>query len=543
MMERNFYSDEFEQLIREKTEQYKMYPSEKVWKGVYSSLHTKKRWYIAGMSLLITGIIFLAGRELISPSSHAGASRKSIIASTTPAVKTSTENTLKPRPFPELRRTPHSSFSDNPDNHSSQSPGQPADDRQRLTAVTLIDPEIGQPDPSSAIAQPSNQQIPAGLAGKEPIRQDPVLVAGMNAGAVLGSNGMASVNAGSVENPIIEDGARNDGKDEINKDDAARAKAIASTSVKSRIANPASLARNGAVPADAIGAGLKETLANGGLDASSPAQKELAATQRINWLRDFAVYNLPPSPKRNRTYLQLYFSPTVNYRSLAGGDYSGSKTFVSGVPVSLLHMGGAKDYVNHNPALGFELGGSFLYRVTRNLTLKAGLQFSYSRYTIKAYAASPERATIALGTTLYGYIMDSISNYSSIRNFGGRKQVTLNNEYFQLAAPVGFELRIMGNERLQLNIAATVQPTFLMNTNSYLLTTDYTSYTSQPSLFRRLNVNAGLEAFLSYRTGGIRWQIGPEFRYQLLSTYSNQYPIRENLKGYGIKIGISKAIR
>src|SRR5882724_8658284 len=132
MMERNFYSDEFEQLIREKTEQYKMYPSEKVWKGVYSSLHTKKRWYIAGMSLLITGIIFLAGRELISPSSHAGASRKSIIASTTPAVKTSTENTLKPRPFPELRRTPHSSFSDNPDNHSSQSPGQPADDRQRL---------------------------------------------------------------------------------------------------------------------------------------------------------------------------------------------------------------------------------------------------------------------------------------------------------------------------------------------------------------------------------------------------------------------------
>jgi len=67
-MERNFYSDEFEQLIREKTEQYKMYPSEKVWKGVYSSLHTKKRWFIAGMSLLVTGIILLAGRELLSPS-------------------------------------------------------------------------------------------------------------------------------------------------------------------------------------------------------------------------------------------------------------------------------------------------------------------------------------------------------------------------------------------------------------------------------------------------------------------------------------------
>jgi hypothetical protein len=42
---------------------------------------------------------------------------------------------------------------------------------------------------------------------------------------------------------------------------------------------------------------------------------------------------------------------------------------------------------------------------------------------------------------------------------------------------------------------------------------------------------------------GARWQIGPEFRYQLLSTYSNEYPIHENLKGYGLKIGLVKELK
>jgi hypothetical protein len=49
MKESNFYSDEFEQLIREKTEQYKMYPSENVWKGVHNSLHTKRKWFIGSV--------------------------------------------------------------------------------------------------------------------------------------------------------------------------------------------------------------------------------------------------------------------------------------------------------------------------------------------------------------------------------------------------------------------------------------------------------------------------------------------------------------
>src|SRR5579871_3550519 len=71
-MERDFYNNEFEELIKQKADQYKLYPSDKVWKRIYDSLHTGRRWFITGMALLITGIFFIAGKELIFRDPHNG---------------------------------------------------------------------------------------------------------------------------------------------------------------------------------------------------------------------------------------------------------------------------------------------------------------------------------------------------------------------------------------------------------------------------------------------------------------------------------------
>ena len=67
MKERNLYNDEFERQLKEKADQFKMYPSDRVWNEVHSSLHTRKRRFVVGMSFLIGSILFLAGIELISP--------------------------------------------------------------------------------------------------------------------------------------------------------------------------------------------------------------------------------------------------------------------------------------------------------------------------------------------------------------------------------------------------------------------------------------------------------------------------------------------
>jgi hypothetical protein len=259
----------------------------------------------------------------------------------------------------------------------------------------------------------------------------------------------------------------------------------------------------------------------------------IADQQRINWLYDYAVYNMPAAAKRGRKYFQLYASPTVTYRSLSGGQ-PGSKTY-------FMH-GDANDYIDHKPSLGFEVGGMMMYRLTRNLTVKGGLQFNFTRNTLKAYASKPLRSTTDL-SSYYGYYIDSMMARSTVTNFDSKAQVNLTNDFYTLSAPIGLELRIMGNERLQLNVAATIQPSYLMNTNSYLLTGDYFNYVKGPGQFRRWNLYGGLETFLSYKLpNGLRLQAGPEFRSQLLSSFNSGYPIQEHLKGYGFKIGIVKAI-
>ena len=64
MKERNLYNDEFERQLKEKADQFKMYPSDRVWNEVHSSLHTRKRRFVVGMSFLIGSILFLAGTRV-----------------------------------------------------------------------------------------------------------------------------------------------------------------------------------------------------------------------------------------------------------------------------------------------------------------------------------------------------------------------------------------------------------------------------------------------------------------------------------------------
>ena len=232
----------------------------------------------------------------------------------------------------------------------------------------------------------------------------------------------------------------------------------------------------------------------------------------------------------------------MNYRKLVGDRTSSLQSSIKNIPFALSIPGDVNKLVNHKPALGFEVGSSVLYALGKNISLKAGVQFNYSRYYIQAFRTPNEIATIAL-TDSYGFRSDSISSYSSIRNFGGSATNDLQNEYFQLSAPVGAEWKVLGKKRLQFHLAGTIQPTYLLNKNSYMITTDMKNYTVAPSLVRRWNVNTTAEAYVSYHAAGLRWQVGPQFRYQLLSSYSSKYPISEFLMEYGIKFGISKTIR
>jgi hypothetical protein len=479
-MERDFYNEEFENLIREKTDQYKMYPSDKVWKGIHSSLHARRRRFVIGMSVLISGILMFAGKELIAPGKHPVAQKIADNISITPKT-----NAGVPLSEPDQPATPEELFK-SPVAESSNIKEQHAQTLEEVIAF----PVLGNPEsirqPAATVSQSSQIDIASTVETLPSASADLTLM----------------MPKATVQNLQLETTAHRPNTD------------IAEQPVSSTI----------------------ETSQKSNLANIHPDDKK-----QIDWLQERALQHLAPI-KQHKLNWQLYFSPTVNYRKLSGGIYADSRSTVQNVPIALIHYGTANDFVDHTPAIGYEFGGSMVYQLTRNLSLKAGLQFNYTRYLIRAYSSTPELATIALNS-YYGYFADSITGYTSVRNFSGKSKEYIQNRYFQISAPLGLEMRVFGNGKLQFNIGATIQPTYLLNRNSYLLTTDYTNYTKEASLFRKWNLNGGLEAFISYRIGNLRWQIGPQFRYQLFSTYTDNYPLKENLMEYGIKIGITKVSR
>ena len=67
-MESNFNNRDFEQFVKQNADQYRMFPSEKVWDNINNTLHTRRRWYGIGLTLLLltTGVVTWV--MLLSPS-------------------------------------------------------------------------------------------------------------------------------------------------------------------------------------------------------------------------------------------------------------------------------------------------------------------------------------------------------------------------------------------------------------------------------------------------------------------------------------------
>jgi hypothetical protein len=251
-----------------------------------------------------------------------------------------------------------------------------------------------------------------------------------------------------------------------------------------------------------------------------------------------SVLNLKPKTSRKKTSLQFYFTPTASYRSL-----SENKTFLRSQNALSLANSPAKysdvnSMVTHRPDLGFEMGMAARYPLTRHLNLRAGFQFNVSRFGIKAYNTLPAVATLFLNTRDLG--VDSITTLARHSNEGMGEGEWLENFSLQFSAPVGVEYIFAGNKKLNFGIATTIQPTYVLGGRSFMITPDYKNYTQVPDLVRRWNVNTSIETFVGYSTGKLNWQIGPQLRYQLLSSFENEYPVKENLFNYGLKIGITR---
>src|SRR5665213_498261 len=453
MMERVYFDNEFENQLKEKSDQLKMYPSDKVWNEVHRSLHTRRKRFVAGMSVLVGGILILAGTQLLSPSKTNGHN----LAVT---------KTIQPPPAPATADL----HAFNPNAFSA------SDATNRQTESHL------------------QQALPAPFISRTE----------------------TSVSASREEGRFL----------------SSIKSEIAKTSAENRLAN---------VSASSLPSGNKVYL---NLKETETVQQTLPAPADVTG-------GIPESDKsvtqlthiyNDRFSWEIYVTPTLNTHHLYGVDYQNINSSIQNAPITVVRFANVNGFVDNTPVMGYDLGGSLLYRLSKNFSLKAGLQFSFSRYYFKAYNSSPSQAGATLSSYL-GYISDSLTNYSLARTGNPKNPQRFQNKYYQLSMPVGMEWKVAGKRKLQLHIGATVQPSYLLNRNAYVLSSDYNSYGKDPAAYRRWNLQAGAETFVSYRVGSIRWELGPQIRYQILSTYKSSYPLQENLVNYGIRLGFTKSIR
>lgn len=420
-MERNLYDDDdLEDFLKQKADQYRIYPSDRVWTNVYTALHTGRKWHIIGGMILLLGLLTLISLEKGIPS------QKDIVKKE--------EKTVTPAIY--------------------------------ITAEKKNTEAIFTTDKSNTkkLYKPiTNQQIEKTVASR-----------------AISTNKIFTLL--SKTSPIA--------------------------------ANTATISRK---PANKI---VQETIEE----------------KNINWLEEKVINKLSAAKKKYVRW-QFYITPTISYRTLQSGSLN------SNSQSRILAAGGFKGLVDQAPALGVELGTALQFPIKANFMLKTGMQLNYVRYTINAYRASPEKTSITLTGTGYYTPPTTITTYSTHRTFNDGIPETIQNQYVQLSLPVGAEWMVLGGKRLQLNLAGSVQPTYLLTNSAYMLTSDLTNYAKEPALVRRWNVNAGIETFVSYKSGSLRWQIGPQFRYQFLSSYTDRYSIREHLMEYGMKIGVSKTLR
>jgi hypothetical protein len=453
-MESNFSNRDFEQFIKQNADQYRMFPSEKVWSGVNSVLHTRRKWYgiWLGVFLLLSG-----GTVTWVMTSDTSADKSSNTPSTVKA-STALPNT-----------------------------------NSKLTESPSIAPEVNNLYVLDRPAVPTNvaSDIPEGLMvpGFTPILTDAIKNA-TEPGTNIERETVAFADRPYMNHsPFI-------------------AESIPSFVLQDKVAT---------------------------MDVHSNEDKLSPASTTIpNYFTIENVvnaYQYKKAPKK--ISWQLVVTPTISYRKLSLNN-SFDNPAASNYPFA--YRSDVNSFVTHKPDVGLQVGIAGRYPISKRINVRGGFQFNINRYDIKAYASNSEIATIDLNG---GRGNNSISTWTNYRNYNGYSTDWLKNFYFSFSVPIGAELKLFGNDKTNVGVASTLQPTYMLSDEAYLISTDYKYYADVPRLIRHVNLNTSFEAFVNYTKRGTKWQIGPQVRYQLLSSFQNKYPVKENLFDFGVKLGVT----
>jgi len=258
--------------------------------------------------------------------------------------------------------------------------------------------------------------------------------------------------------------------------------------------------------------------------------------------------NGPVKSKSSRIGFQFFATSSVSYRRLTDTKLreinlstNAANLASNNLPISSSVPAGVNDIVRHRPAVGWEIGFNVLYSISRKLQLTTGVQINLRRYDIETFVSrTSDLSSLSL---INNRGIETISFYSPYNNNNGYRATILHNDLYQFSAPVGIQWKMVEGKKWGLIAEASVQPTLSLKANTWLVSADYKHYTEGNELLRKWNINSAAGFQVTYAGKNAILGVGPQIRYQHLPTYSNLYPIRENLIDYGIRLSITRPYR
>lgn len=464
-MERNFRNSDFERFVQKNADQYRMFPSEKVWNNVHKALHKRRRWYGLGLAFLL--------------------------------VLTGTAVMMVMRSYPIVKK--QNNIAEIPQSHTASTPemdeAKTTTDIRDLIVFDDWDREAEEairvalaPEPN--VLKNNDEQETASFDFDEETETRTTNITHIN---------NTGINSSDIAKPVMP-------------------------TITGLLVSMEDYLR----PVTSFTAPAEE-----------PVAKEVSPATVVDfdnpppYTIESVISTYKPGPKR--VNWQVFLTPTVSYRVLSANKDFQTSPGGGPLPLPFAGLANVNSAVTHKPDLGFQLGVTGRYPVTNRLNLRGGFQVNVNKYDIKAFAYPGEVAVINLDDPN----STTVATWTRYRSQNGYKSDWLKNSYISVSLPIGAELQLFGNKKTNVGIAGTIQPTYVVRDKAYLISTDFKNYAQVPWLIRRVNISTGFEAFVNYGKGNTRWQVGPQVRYQMLSSFQNKYPVKENLFDFGVKIGVS----
>lgn len=559
-MERRFDMTNFEQSLKDHADQFSIIPSNKVWHGIYNNLHPGSKWPSFAMGLVFLFTLVGVGHLNNTPKQ-----------TTTFAPETSTDaSTLHSDKKQEASSRKQVASS------RKQVPGSKKQEASSKKQVVSSSNQVA--SERHEVASSRNQI--AGIDKQQ--KESAIIVAGNFVKVKDLTNEVKSANELKVSNeaPVIKMNQKSFSKpiqlssNNLNKKESLIERNKISTD-QTTADSPINLQM---VNNDELETNTKQTLTvKNSLNIiegrSLVDNKEILLSSKIDSIQNpaleiiFANHNevdqipnyeidgrknlageinnievginkpfLIESKRNKKVSWAFFITPEVSTVHFSGKSIQGPPS--PGFATVVLRPDNMGNNMIYNARLGFETGTEMAFNFKGKWYITAGASISYSGYNIISDPAHPAFAHLLLKDRSGSiYLRDYITHFG---NGQSQAQTTLNNFNLQASIPVGLQYQIWGNKTVQINLASTIAPSFVINSNAYILSSDGKNYVNDPDLMRKINIAGNFGSFITFKSKNIKWHIGPDVRYQILSTYQNIYPVREHLLDYGIRIGISK---